>query len=181
MEPKAGAKLAHGAGDVSPWVTQWACRIPPEAPVLDVACGQGRHARWLAARGHPVDAVDRDPAAIAALSGVAGLRGLCADLEGAAWPYPGRAWGGVVVTHYLHRALFPVLIASVAPGGVLIYETFAAGNERYGRPSSPEFLLRPGELRTVVSGHLDVVAFEEGFFPEPRPAMLQRICAVRPG
>jgi len=172
---------AHGEAAVSVWVRRWAECIPAGAPVLDVACGGGRHARWLAAAGHVVDAVDRDAAAIAALADTPGVRARCADLEGAAWPYPGRVWGGIVVTNYLHRPLLPLLVAAVAPGGVLIYETFAAGNERYGRPGNPDVLLRPGELREAVAGQLEVLGYEDGFFEVPRPAVLQRICARRPG
>ncbi len=178
--PHAGG-AGHTAGSTaSAWVARWACRIAPGSAVLDVACGGGRHARWFAARGHPVDAVDRDRQAIAELGDVAGVTARCADIESGLWPYAGRSYGAVVVTNYLHRPLFPHLLAAVAPGGLLIYETFAAGNERFGRPVNPDFLLRPGELRELVAGRLDVLDFEEGVVREPRPAMIQRICAARP-
>jgi SAM-dependent methyltransferase len=162
----------------SQWVVRWSERVRAGGRVLDVACGSGRHARFFAARGHPVDAVDRDPEAVAALAGVPGVSALCADIESGPWPYEGRRYAGVVVVHYLHRPLFPRLLAALEEGGVLLYETFAAGNERYGRPRNPDFLLRPGELLEVVRGRLRVLAYEDVFLAEPRPAMIQRICAV---
>lgn len=147
--------------------------------MLDLACGGGRNARWLAQQGWRVEAVDRDPAAIAGLRGVKNISALQADLEVAPWPYPGRKFDGVVVCRYLYRPLLPVLAASLAEGGVLIYETFMLGQERYGRPSNPDFLLRPDELLEACSGALQVIAFEQGIFNETNPAMLQRICARR--
>lgn len=171
----------HNALDQpSAWVCRWAPLIPAGGSVLDLACGGGRHARWLAARGHRVDAVDRAPA-LAALGAIAGVSPLIADLEGGPWPYPGRRFDGIVVANYLHRPLLPLLVESIAPGGVLIYETFAAGNERYGRPGNPAYLLRPGELLEAVRGSLEVVAYEHLPVTEPRPAMVQRVCALRPG
>jgi SAM-dependent methyltransferase len=146
--------------------------------VLDLACGGGRHARFFAARGHPVEAVDRDAAALAALAAVEGVATRCADLEGGPWPFAGQRFAGIVVANYLHRPLFPRLLESLGPGGVLIYETFAAGNERYGRPSNPDFLLRPGELLDVVRGRLRVVAYEDLTVSEPKPACVQRLCAI---
>ena len=173
---------AHLHSDTpSAWVCRWAEQIPAGGRVLDVAAGGGRHARWFAARGHPVEAVDRDAAALAGLAGIAGPTARCADLESGAWPYAGQSFAGIVVTNYLHRPLFPHLLAALAPGGVLIYETFAAGNENYGRPANPDFLLRPGELLEVVHGRLRVIAYEDLFVSEPRPARVQRICAVNPG
>ena len=160
-------------------MVRWEPLIPP-GPVLDVACGGGRHARWLAARGREVDAVDRSAAAVQSLGAVAGVRAVCADIEGGPWPYRGRRYAAVVVANYLHRPLFPDLIECVAPGGVLLYETFAAGNERYGRPSNPDFLLQPGELLEVVRGKLRVVAYEDVHAERPKPALVQRICAVAP-
>jgi len=164
----------------SAWVWRWAELVPAGGRVLDVATGGGRHARWFAARGHPVDAVDRDAAALAEFAGVPGITATCADLESGPWPYAGRTFAGIVVANYLHRPLFPHLLAALAPGGVLIYETFAAGNGKYGRPANPEFLLQPGELLEVVRGRLRVVAYEDVFVTEPRPAMVQRLCAVNP-
>ncbi len=173
----------HGAlAEPSRWVVSWSRLIPPGGAVLDVAAGGGRHARWLAARGHPVVALERDPAALDALREIAGVDAREADLEGAPWPLPaGAQFAAVVVTHYLHRPLWPHLIDALAPGGVLIYETFAQGNETVGKPSNPAFLLAPGELLEAVRGRLTVVAFEDGFVAAPREAFIQRICAVRDG
>lgn len=173
---------AHHA-PVSPpsaWVTRWGRLLAPGCRVLDLAAGSGRHSRWLAARGCVVEAVDRDPAALAGLGGCAGVSARVADLEGGPWPYAGTLFDGIVVTNYLHRPLFAHLRAALAEGGVLIYETFMAGNERYGRPSNPEFLLRPGELLELAAG-LQVVAYEAGRTAAPRAAVVQRLCAVRGG
>jgi SAM-dependent methyltransferase len=142
--------------------------------VLDLACGGGRHARHLAGLGHEVTAVDREPQALA------GVRFVRADLEdGSPWPLPGEAFQGIVVANYLHRPLTPLIERALAPGGVLIYETFMAGNERFGKPSNPAFLLAPGELWAAFAG-LHVIAFEQGLSLQPKAAMLQRLCAVRP-
>jgi len=146
--------------------------------VLDLACGSGRHARLLARLGYEVAAVDRDAEALGPLAQIAGIEVKSADLEAGAWPYPGAVFAGIVVANYLHRPLFPVLLDSLEPDGLLIYETFALGNEHYGRPSNPQFLLRPGELLAVVGGRLRVVAYEDLFVSSPRPAMVQRICAA---
>lgn len=152
--------------------------LPAAGTVLDVACGFGRHSRLLAGLGHAVEAVDRDPEALAGLSAVPGVTVRQADLEGGPWPYADRRFAGIVVCNYLHRPLFPLLIAALAEGGVLIYETFMAGNERFGRPSNPEFLLRPDELLEVFGNQLRVVAFEQGEVALPKPAVVQRLCAV---
>ena len=167
----------HESLDPSAWVTRWASLIAPGGRVLDVASGKGRHARWFAARGHPVDAVDRDAEAIASLAAVPGVHAVCADIESGAWPLANARYGAVCVTNYLHRPLFPALLDALAPGGVLIYETFARGNERYGRPSNPDFLLEAGELLEIVRGRLTVIAYEDVVVAEPRPACIQRICA----
>jgi SAM-dependent methyltransferase len=166
----------------SPWVLRFA-PLMPAGEVLDLACGSGRHVRLLAGLGHPVLAVDRDVQALAACA-VPGVLTEQHDLEnGAPWPYIGREFAGVVVTNYLHRPLFGLLFAALAPGGVLVYETFADGNGRYGKPSNPDFLLRPGELleqaRRFGSG-MRIVAYEDGFVSQPKPAMVQRICVARP-
>lgn len=169
---------SHDLAAPSAWVTRWADRVPAGGRVLDIACGKGRHARHFAARGHPVEAVDRDPAKLAALAGVPGVTTRCADLEGGPWPYDGQHFAGIVVVNFLHRPLFPHLLAALAPEGVLIYETFAVGNERYGRPSNPAFLLKPEELLEVVRGRLRVIAYEDLSVSDPKPAVVQRICAV---
>ena len=167
----------HGPDSPSEWVTRWAHAIAPRGAALDLACGSGRHSRFLARLGFQVCAVDRDPRALDALGGVTGVTGRHADLENGAWPLDGLQFDGIVVTNYLHRPLFPRILDALAPDGVLIYETFAAGNERFGKPSNPEFLLQPGELLDVVRGRLRVVAFEELEVAPPRPACIQRICA----
>ncbi len=173
---------AHSSIDQpSAWVQHWAPRIPAAGRVLDVACGSGRHARWLAARGHRVEAVDRDANGLVALAGVVGVNPRVADLESGPWPYGGEQFAAIVVVNYLHRPLFPHVLAALAPGGVLIYETFAAGNERYGRPRNPDFLLRPGELLQVVHGRLEVIAYENLTVEAPRPAVVQRVCALQGG
>jgi SAM-dependent methyltransferase len=171
-----GVPPAHGpGGPPSEWVTRWAPLVRPGGSVLDVACGSGRHLRWLAARGFAVTGVDRDDAALAGLHGLGRI--IVADLEAAPWPLPGQRFDAVVVTHYLWRALLPVLRESLADGGVLIYETFADGQQTVGRPSRPEFLLQPGELLQAAAG-LRVVAYEDGFLDAPA-RFVQRICAVR--
>ncbi len=178
--PFVPVPTAHArASEASPWVLRFAHLIPPGSPVLDLACGHGRHARALAALGHPVLAVDRDPQALAAVAELPGVRRLAADLEQAPWPLPGQRFGCVVVTHYLWRPLLPQVVGAVAAGGVLLYETFALGQQTIGRPRNPEFLLRPGELLDAVRPALRVVAYEDGFVSLPQPAFVQRICAVR--
>ncbi|WP_269504671.1 class I SAM-dependent methyltransferase [Burkholderia sp. IMCC1007] len=182
-EPVIAAAGGHVAQtEPSRWVARWSGLIPAGGAVLDVAAGGGRHARWFASRGHPVVAVDRDPAALAVLRAIAGVDVRDADLEGAPWPLPvEQSFSAVIVTHYLHRPLWPHLLDALAPGGVLIYETFAQGNETVGKPSNPAFLLAPGELLDAVRGRLRVVAYEDGFVAAPREAFVQRICAVREG
>jgi SAM-dependent methyltransferase len=171
--------VIHGLGEPSRWVRQWAHLVAAGGAVLDVASGAGRHARFFASQGHPVTAIDRDAAALGTLRGEPLVTVLAADLENAAWPLSADAkFAAVVVTNYLHRPLFPQLLHSLAPGGVLVYETFAQGNESVGNPSNPAFLLAPGELLDRVRGQLRVVAFQDGFLAQPRPAYVQRICAI---
>ena len=148
--------------------------------MLDLAAGSGRHTRLLAESGYKVEAVDRDISGLAEFSATPAVNTLEYDLEHGVWPYSDRRFSGIVVTNYLYRPLFPDLVNALEPGGVLIYETFALGNEVYGRPSNPDFLLRPGELLDVVRGQLRVLAFEDIYTAEPKPAMVQRICAMRP-
>lgn len=164
--------------DVSPWVRRFAPLVPA-GEVLDLACGGGRHARLFAALGHPVLAVDRDPAALAATA-APGIVTLQADLEvdDAPWPFEDGRFAGIVVTNYLHRPLLAQLCASLAPGGVLLYETFALGNEVFGKPSNPAFLLRPGELLEMAgAAGLRVLAYEDGVVTDPKHARVQRLCA----
>lgn len=175
----ARMQSSHEIQIPSPWVVRWAALVRPGSEVLDLACGTGRHARFLAARGCSVLAVDRDAEAIAALATVAGVFTRVADLEGAAWPFAPSSFDAVVVANYLHRPLFGPIVDALRPGGVLVYETFMSGNERFGRPSNPHFLLRPGELLAAVQGQLEVVAFEQGEVGTPRPAVVQRICALK--
>jgi SAM-dependent methyltransferase len=156
----------------SPWVVRWADYIT-RSPVLDVACGSGRHARYFAARGLEVVAVDRD-----GQDPGANVSFLRADLESGPWPLGERRFAAIVVTNYLHRPLFPLIEAALDEGGVLIYETFMIGNERYGRPSNPAFLLRAGELIDAFK-RLNVVAFEQGLVERPKTAVVQRLVAVR--
>ncbi len=169
----------HASQTPSEWIRRWAHFVPAGRPVLDVACGAGRHLLEFSGRGHPVTGVDRDPQALAAaawhLDGAGEL--VLADIENGPWPFAGRTFGAVVVTNYLWRALLPTLVASVEPGGVLLYETFAVGNETVGKPSRPDFLLRPGELLAVCEG-LRLVAYEDGFLDSP-PRFVQRVAAVR--
>src|SRR5262245_13688452 len=169
--------MPHIAGTVpiepSEWVRRWAPLVE-RGPVLDVACGSGRHARLFASKGLEVVAVDRENQVLPQP-----IRFVRADLEdGSPWPFEGQRFAAVVVTNYLHRPLFPHLAAALGEGGVLIYETFMAGNERFGRPSNPQFLLRPGELLEAFAG-LQVAGFEQGRQERPKTAMIQRLCALR--
>lgn len=162
----------------SPWVVRHLGLVPAGGRVLDLAAGGGRHTRLALERGYRVVAIDRDASALAAIAGAEAVEH---DLEaGAPWPLAGH-FDGIIVTNYLWRPLMPVLPGLLAPGGALVYETFARGQERFGRPSNPDFLLRPGELLDWVRGRLRVAAYEDLEVAEPRPARLQRIVAVREG
>lgn len=167
--------------DVSPWIDRFAGLVPPGASVLDLACGGGRHGRFFLERGARVTCLDRNVSAVADLAGRVEIIG--ADLEsGDPFPLAGRSFDAVVVTNYLYRPLFPDLVALLAEGGVLLYETFAAGNENYDRPGNPRHLLQPGELLEAVAGRLQVVAYETGVETRPvGPKVIQRLCAVRTG
>ena len=166
---------AHGGQAASAWVQRWSHLVPLGASVLDLACGSGRHVRWFAQRGCRVTGVDRDAAAVAPLVELAEI--VVADIESGPWPIEGRSFDAVVVTNYLWRERLPDVLASLAPGGVLIYETFATGNETIGKPSNPKFLLRSGELLQAAAG-LRVIAFEDGYEPAPE-RFVQRIVAAR--
>ena len=173
--PTSVLNAVHGGpAAASSWVRRWAPLVRTGGQVLDLACGSGRHVRWLAAQGFSVTGVDRDAGAVEPLRAMAEV--VVADLEGAPWPLPGRRFDAVVVTNYLWRPLWPDVLAALAEGGVLIYETFADGNQHLGKPSRPDFLLRRGELLQVSQG-LRVVAFEDGFV-QPPPRCVQRIAAV---
>ena len=169
----------------SRWIERFAPLIPA-GEVLDLACGGGRHSRWLAALGHTVLAVDRDTSALEAVNAER-IHALQFDLErdgaerAADWPLKVSRFAGIVVTNYLHRPLLPAIFASLAPGGVLIYETFTIGNSQFGKPSNPAFLLSPGELlaASATAGGCRVLAYEDGYINEPAPAMVQRICCIR--
>lgn len=160
----------------SDWIFRWSHLLAPETSVLDVACGNGRHMRWFAGRRHTVTGVDCAPEAIATASAFGPT--VTADIENGPWPFEGQTFGAVIVTNYLWRPRMADIVSALAPGGVLLYETFAAGNETVGKPSRPDFLLQPGELLDACKG-LRVVAYEDGFVAEPA-RFVQRIAAVRP-
>ena len=169
------ATPAHSSLEPSPWVRRWSHLVANDSTVLDVACGSGRHLRWFASRGCRVTGVDRDAQALAGLESVAEI--CVADIESSPWPFAARRFDAVVVTNYLWRELLPTIVASVASGGVLIYETFALGQTSVGKPSNPKFLLRPGEL-LLASQTLRVVAYEDGFVDTPE-RFVQRLVAIR--
>ncbi len=182
-QPSGDIRL-HGSEPASSWVQRWSQLVKPGGVVLDVACGRGRHAIWFYERNHPVVLVDRSQDAIESIAKVipaSACEAVVADIENGPWPFAGRQFDAMVVTNYLWRPLLPTLRASLAPGGVLIYETFTQGNETVGKPSRPDFLLRTGELLVICEG-LRVVAFEDGFHAGPQgqsPRFVQRIAAVR--
>lgn len=170
----------HDAEAPSRWLREHAAQLSRRGRILDLACGSGRNARWLAGQGFEVFAVDRDAAALAGLAGVAGVTTAQLDLEGGGWALGEQTFAGIVVCRYLHRPLLPFIAGALMPDGVLLYETFMAGNAAYGRPSRPDFLLEPGELLAFANGQgLQVLDFVEGFVAEPKPAMMQAICARR--
>jgi SAM-dependent methyltransferase len=169
----------HGTDAPSAWVVRFASLIKLGARVLDLACGAGRHARYLAEhRGALVTAVDRDPIALELLAILPNIAPQVLELEGETWPLAGQTFDAVIVTNYLWRPRFDDLLACVAPDGVLIYETFAAGNEAFGKPARADFLLQPNELLARVRNRLQIVAFEQGKVELPKPAVVQRIVAV---
>lgn len=170
--------MPHNSLAPSAWVKRWAALLAPNSVVLDVACGFGRHSRLMAGQGHCVVAIDRNEEALSALALLTGVSIVNADIETGEWPVAGRRFDAVIVTNYLYRPLFPALLEAVSEAGLLIYETFARGNERFGRPSNPDFLLESGELYERVRPGMRVLAYEDIYLDKPRPAMVQRICAV---
>ena len=166
----------HGTEAPSAWVQRWSHLVAPGGHVLDVACGYGRHMRWFAELGHPVTGLDRSPEAIAAVAPLG--RAVKADIENAPWPLPGERFAAVVITNYLWRPLWPTLLESLAPAGILIWETFSVDHATVGRPSRPEFLLQHGELLSLCRS-LRVIAYEDGFAAHP-DRFIQRVVASRP-
>jgi SAM-dependent methyltransferase len=167
--------------DIAPsaWVMRWAPLLNPGGTVLDLACGHGRHSRYLLGRGCRVVAADIDVSGLADLRELRQIEIIGVDLESGGWPFGERLFDGIVVTNYLHRPHFRWLAESLAPAGVLLIETFGAGNERLGRPRNPDFLLRPGELLEAFAPALQIIAYEHGIEELPRPAVRQRLCAIR--
>jgi len=172
--------MSDPLGIPSPWVRRFAHLVPKEGAVLDLAAGAGRHARFFAGRGHPVVAVDRTLDGMADLAADDPIERIQADLEdGSPWPLGGRQFAGIVVTNYLHRPLLALLAEALAPGGVLIYETFAVGQGQFGRPSGENYLLRPNELIRAYEPTLTIVGFEHGIDYAPNPKAVQRLAAVK--
>ena len=172
---------SHDALAPSPWIVRYAHLVPSGARVLDLACGSGRHARLFAGRGARVLAVDRDPVVLAAIDGLPGIETRVADLEGEVWPLAGERFDAIVVTKYLYRPRLAAIVAAINADGVLLYETFACGNEAFGRPSNPDFLLERDELLDLARGRLTVVAFAQGRVDEGgRSTVVQRLAAVGP-
>jgi SAM-dependent methyltransferase len=171
--------IIHHDTEPSGWVRRFVPLAKAGGRVLDLASGSGRNARWLAAHGWQVEAVDRDASALAPLHGVANITTRVADLENEPWPYAGQQFDAIVVCRYLHRPLLPLLARSLTAQGVLIYETFMRGQEGFGRPTNPDFLLWPNELLISFGTELILLAFEQGIVQAPQPAVLQRICMVK--
>lgn len=176
QDPNLPKPSAHASLIASSWVQRWAHLVPQNARILDVACGSGRHMAFFQQKGHVVTGVDRDPLALTSCKPYG--RTLLADIENDSWPLPNEVFDAVVVTHYLWRPLFPALLGAIKPGGLLIYETFAHGNETVGRPARPQFLLQRGELLRVCEG-FEVIAYENGYLDHPE-RFIQRICASKP-
>ncbi|MFZ6850093.1 class I SAM-dependent methyltransferase [Undibacterium sp. RuRC25W] len=182
------SQISHPSGAItqtaaSPWVKRFVS-LAPAGQILDLACGYGRHASWLLSEGNEVVALDRNTEMLSELERQGArivLHDLEPDAETADWPFADNLFAAIIVCNYLHRPLFPHLLASLKPGGILIYETFALGNALFGKPSNPHFLLKPGELFHQMASNpsvaMQVIAYEEGFIQDPKPAMVQRICS----
>jgi SAM-dependent methyltransferase len=165
--------------DASPWVRRFAPVIPKGGLILDLACGAGRHTVLLASLGHQILAVDRDISMMETLKSAL-IQTLKLDLEDSEWPLLKQEFSAIVVTNYLYRPFLDELPKMLCEGGVLIYETFAEGNAQFGKPSNPKFLLKPGELLALAQrSGLKVIAYEDIYLEQPKPAMVQRICAVK--
>ena len=170
---------AHDIRAPSPWIMRWCERLPSGSDVLDLACGLGRHSRALAALGCHVDAVDIDARFATGLAGISGVRFRALDLESGSWPFEGQQYDAIVVANYLYRPTLPLLAQALRDGGILVYETFAVGQQTFGRPSNPDHLLAPFELAQRFAPMLHVLAFEDGVREQPVRARVQRLCAVR--
>jgi len=168
----------HGGSAPSGWVTRWAKLIPSSGKILDLACGSGRHLRWLLERDQPLIGIDIDTSGAQDLLDPPNLELLETDLEQPGFQFPDQSYAAIIVTNYLYRPLLPLLPKQLGADGVLIYETFAEGNEEFGRPSNPDFLLRPDELLNTYTNHLQIAGFEQGYIDKPKPAIVQRICAI---
>jgi SAM-dependent methyltransferase len=176
---ETGKHIEHGNLMVSDWVTKYTALIPSNTLVLDLACGSGRNTRFLLDKGYSVVALDKDVSQLVDISCRKNLRKYKFDLEaGIKFPFHKQEFSGVIVTNYLYRPLFENLINSLSDGGVLIYQTFMIGNEAYGRPINPKFLLKRNELSDVFDKKLYVIAFEQGYIESPKPAVVQSICAI---
>ncbi len=171
--------MNDGMPTPSAWVQRYAGLIPQGGTVLDLACGRGRHTRFFVERGHRVVAADMDVSQLGDLAKHVLVSCKAVDLENAPWPFENDYFAGIVVVNYLHRPHFPLLIDALAEGGVLLFDTFAVGQEHFGRPRNPEFLLKPGELLDAFGIALSVQAYACGEVAGPPPAVRQRICAIR--
>lgn len=163
----------------SPWIVKYAPLINKKGRVLDLACGNGRHAMWFAKHDFYVDAMDCDAQVVSNMEGINNINVMIVDVEASNWPQSDQRYDGLVVSRYLYRPLLQTLATMLNPGGVLIYETYMVGNERYGKPSNPDFLLRQNELFEAYSPLLNIVSFEQGEEEMPRPVVMQRICAIK--
>ena len=167
---------SHGAQAPSQWIARFAHLVRPQGQVLDIACGLGRHMRMFHAKHNGVTGIDKAQAAIDAVANLGPA--IQADIENDPWPLSGQQFDAVVVTNYLWRPLWPQILDSVKPGGLLLYETFAQGNEAFGKPSRADFLLAPGELLQVCNGW-QIIAYEHGQLRQPE-RVVQRIAAIKP-